>query len=172
MNQLFINTTSGADFSFDRKYRYTLWRIWDDTRPYIMFIGLNPSTANEDQPDPTIRSCTRITKVLGYGGFYMLNCFPFISAYPEILEKEYRRPGSMLHNQNSDFKIQTIGKNAAKIIFAWGNFDIVRTTGRDVELCTYFPNAVCLAKNKNGSPKHPLYVSSKNLNLVAYNEII
>lgn len=59
----------GADFSNDRKYRYALWRIWDRTKPLVMFIGLNPSTANETENDPTIKSVGRISKNNGYGGF-------------------------------------------------------------------------------------------------------
>ena len=64
---------SGAEFSEDRKYRFCLFRIWDRNLPLVMFIGLNPSTANETDSDPTIRSCGRIAKANGYGGFYMMN---------------------------------------------------------------------------------------------------
>jgi len=64
---------SGAEFSECRKYRYALWRIWDKSKPLVMFIGLNPSTANENVDDPTIRSVCRMTKNNGYGGVYMMN---------------------------------------------------------------------------------------------------
>ena len=49
-----ITTESGALFSRDKKYRYALWRVWDFDSPSVMFIGLNPSTANEKVNDPTI----------------------------------------------------------------------------------------------------------------------
>ena len=45
-------------FSECRQYRYTLWREWDLLNSnYAMFIGLNPSTADEWKDDPTIRRC-------------------------------------------------------------------------------------------------------------------
>ena len=55
---------NGADFSPDRKHRYSLWRIWDRSKPLVMFIGLNPSTANESDNDPTIRSVCRIPGIM------------------------------------------------------------------------------------------------------------
>lgn len=145
---------SGADFSNDRKYRYSLWRIWDKTKPLVMFIGLNPSTANESENDPTIRSCARIAEANGYGGFYMMNCWAYIATIPSLLKIN---PMSEEWNNN----LLTINASKCKtIVFAWGSFDIVREFGRDVELNEMFPNAMALSINKNGSPKHPLYCKS------------
>lgn len=48
---------TSAYFSKDRVYRYDLWRQWDASRGYAMFVGLNPSTADEDNDDPTVRRC-------------------------------------------------------------------------------------------------------------------
>src|SRR5688500_9378076 len=70
----------GADFSKCRNYRYCLYRFWDFSKPKVMCIGLNPSTANGETDDPTIRDLTRITQHLGYGGFYMMNLFAFVSS--------------------------------------------------------------------------------------------
>ena len=44
-----------AFLSEDRMYRYGLSRVWDKSRPYVLYIGLNPSTADENKDDPTIR---------------------------------------------------------------------------------------------------------------------
>ena len=46
-----------AKFSGCRTYRYALWRVWDQSNPYVMFIGLNPSTADETEDDPTVIRC-------------------------------------------------------------------------------------------------------------------
>lgn len=154
MSDLF-GTDSGASFSDDRKHRFALWRIWNESLPFVMFIGLNPSTANESDNDPTIRSVCRIAKNNGYGGVYMMNCFSFVSTDPKgIINNHY----SLRWN---DYMLSTIAYKCQDVVFAWGNFDIVRETGRDKELCEMFPNALALQINKNGSPKHPLYVSSK-----------
>lgn len=58
----------GAMFSKCRKYRYVLWRIWDDDKPRVMFIGLNPSIAGAIIDDPTIRKVIGFAKRWGFGG--------------------------------------------------------------------------------------------------------
>lgn len=146
----------GAEFSSDRAYRFALWRIWDTASPLVMFIGLNPSSANEIKPDPTILSVTRISKFNGFGGFYMMNCFPYVSTDPDALNQLDQMP------LNNSWLLQVAAKCKA-VVFAWGNFTIVRKSGRDIELASMFPGAFCLGVNDNGSPKHPLFQKSKTL---------
>lgn len=52
----------GAELSLDRIYRYALYRTWDESLPKVMFVGLNPSTADEFSDDPTIRRCLNFQK--------------------------------------------------------------------------------------------------------------
>ena len=66
---------SDAYFSKDRIYRYALWRIWNHNLPKVVFIGLNPSTADEIEDDPTIRRCMSYADNWGYGGYIMGNIF-------------------------------------------------------------------------------------------------
>jgi len=141
----------GAHFSECRKYRYALWRIWDHSKPLLMFVGLNPSTANEHGDDPTIRKVKAFANRLGYGGVYMMNCFPFVSTNPEKL----RDVGNTSEN---DEWLQKVGLICSDVIFAWGAFAVVRDTNRDRQLTDMFPGAKALVINKDGSPRHPLYV--------------
>ncbi len=141
----------GATFSNSGEHRYALWRIWDDSKPMVMVIGLNPSTANADNDDPTIRSVVRISKNLGYGGVYMMNCWPYISTDPSRL---------LISPLDTEINNRYLAETAIKckdVIFAWGNFEVVRKHRRDEELKNMFPEALALQVNKNGSPKHPLY---------------
>ena len=78
---------SDAFFSKDRIYRYALWRIWDYDLPKVLFIGLNPSTADEFKNDPTIRRCMRYSYDWGYGGYIMGNIFGYRSTDPRNLKK-------------------------------------------------------------------------------------
>ena len=64
MNQNLLNY--GAKFSKCRKYRYTLWRTWNVKKPKVMFLGLNPSTADEINNDPTVTRCINYSKLWGY----------------------------------------------------------------------------------------------------------
>ncbi|MBS1915687.1 MAG: DUF1643 domain-containing protein [Bacteroidetes bacterium] len=159
MNELFENTKSGAHFSEDRKYRYALWRIWDESKPLVMFIGLNPSTANESDNDPTIRRVISIAKHNGFGGVYMMNCFPLVSTNPDVLDEFYNTKQHESEDlQNMNFLLQT-AKRCKEIVFAWGNFEVVKTRAEGIS--GYFKQAKALHINKNGSPKHPLYCKTE-----------
>lgn len=144
--------TSGAEFSKCGKYRYQLWRIWDTTKPLVMFIGLNPSTANDTTDDPTIRRVKSLTASWGFGGFYMMNLFPFITPYPEELETADHQL------QEYDQLLLQISSRCIKVIFAWGSFKVAQERAETV--IRMFPHAECLQINKDGSPKHPLYCKS------------
>lgn len=151
----------GASFSKCRKYRYALWRIWDSSKPLVMFIGLNPSTANEHENDPTIRSVERISRHNGYGGFYMMNCFPYVSTDPSQLY-------ACSHSVYNEEWLKEVSQKCKDVVFAWGNFEVVKKLGVDYILSRLFPNAKALHINKNGSPKHPLYCKS-DTKLVKWN---
>lgn len=155
MNNLFNYIEIGAAFSPCRKYRFALWRIWDNSKPLVMFIGLNPSTANETKADATIRSVIRISKFNGYGGFYMMNCFPFVTEDPDklIIDKD-----SHLENMEWLFNIRDKCKD---VVFAWGNFKIVTVQRMDIYMVGWFPNSKVIGYNANGSPKHPLFIKGK-----------
>lgn len=141
-------SSSGAEFSSDRKYRYALWRIWDD-RPLVMVIGLNPSTANESKNDPTIEKVIKVASRNGFGGVYMMNLFGIVSKDPEILKSDSNPIG------DNDKFLEEISAVCEKVVFAWGNFKEARE--RALQVVANFNEALCFKQNKNGSPKHPLY---------------
>jgi len=143
---------SGANFSKCRKYRYLLWRIWDDSKPLVAFVGLNPSTADENAPDPTITRVINFAKSWGFGGVYMMNLFPYVTADPDkLIECEAADIAC------NDYLVRECGAKCGKIIFAWGNFKQV-TPERTKFFIEQFPNGEALVLNSNYSPRHPLYV--------------
>lgn len=144
---------SGAEFSSCRKYRYALWRIWNSELPLVAFIGLNPSKANEIETDRTVSTVMEYAKRWGKGGFYMMNCFAFVSTKPELLVTS--DPAHEMINQN---RLQEVGEKCDLIIFAWGAFKIVKEKGMDTMLSKIFPEAKALRINNDGSPHHPLYL--------------
>ena len=153
---------SYAIFSECGKYRFVLARAWDLNKPRIMFIGLNPSTANAEKDDPTIRRVKTIAKNLGYGGVFMLNCFPYVSTDPTYLDDFGK-------DEENEMWLLDIAGYCSETVFAWGNFPIVVKAGKLTKMCGMFPNAKALHINKNGSPKHPLYVKS-DTQLVTFNK--
>jgi len=151
---------NGAEFSKDRNYRYALWRIWNEGRPLVMFIGLNPSTANEFKPDPTIRNVMKIADANGYGGFYMMNLFAFVASKPAILEGADDPMGDNAH------WLEKIAIQCDAICFAWGAFGDAkkrrRIRARAEMVKIAFPGAYCLTKTKSGEPGHPLFLPANS----------
>jgi hypothetical protein len=142
--------TGGAKFDVSGKYRYMLWRIWDEEKPFIAFIGLNPSKADSDNDDPTIRRVKKFAYDWGYGGVFMLNLFALVTPYPKEL-KECEDPIA-----DNDKYLREITKRCKDVLFCWGNFPEAKERARDV--IKMFPDAMALIVNKDGTPRHPLYV--------------
>ena len=141
-----------AILSADRKYRYVLTRIWDEKKPTVVFIGLNPSTADEEVDDETIRKCIGYAKRWGYGKLIMVNLFAFRSTDPSMLKRVEDPVGP-----DNDSYIQKCVSESNLVIACWGKHG--KLLNRDKALMGSLPNLVCLKRNKNGTPHHPLYLS-------------
>jgi hypothetical protein len=139
-----------AKFSDCRQYRYALWRIWDESKPYAMFIGLNPSTADETEDDPTIKRCINFAKEWGYGGLCMANLFAYRATDPSNMFAAQNPIGPQ-----NDFWLENLTKEAGIIVAAWGNDG--SHLGRSKAVLALIPNLHCLKVNKSGEPAHPLY---------------
>ena len=143
-----FDNNSGAEFSPCGKYRYKLWRIWDEALPKVMCIGLNPSTANSTKPDPTITNLTKMLRKLGYGGFYMMNLFAWISSKPEDL---LTCENALGENEN---KLKEVEAICDDVIVCWGNFK--QADKRIASVLPNYPNAKCFGITQSGKPFHPL----------------
>jgi hypothetical protein len=146
---LFDDISSGAEFSRNRKYRYALWRIWDKDKPLIMWIGLNPSYADESMDDRTINRIKQFSHDWGFGGCYMTNLYAFITPYPDELVKCKDPEGE------NDLWLERISQKCERIVFCWGSHRMAREKGLLVAE-TY--RGYTLGTNSDNSPRHPLYV--------------
>ena len=139
-------------FSVSRHFRYTLWREWDVlNRDYAMFIGLNPSTADETLDDPTIRRCSGFAKSWGYGALCMTNLFAFRATNPRTMMGHTKPVG-----EENDKWIVRCAREAGIVVAAWGTRG--QFMARDKEVGGLLDELHCLGKTKDGSPRHPLYV--------------
>lgn len=147
-------------FSPDRKYRYTLWRVWEPNKQYCMFIGLNPSKADEIVNDNTVRRCINYSKDWGYGALCMTNIFAWRETKAELmlLEKE------PIGKENNKYLLEC-AKNAGIVIAAWGNHGKHLNRGNYVK--SMIPNLHCLKISNEGNPWHPLYLK-KDLKPIKY----
>ena len=143
---------STAAFSPCRTYRYSLWRRWGTPEQgYAMFIGLNPSTADEVEDDPTIRRCVQFAKDWGYGALCMTNIFAFRATDPAVMKAHAAPTGP-----DTDATLVELAKNAGVVVAAWGNHG--NHCARDRQVIALLPNLHCLKVTKAGQPSHPLYL--------------
>ena len=145
---------SGAVFSDCRKFRYALWRMWDEDTPLVMIIGLNPSTANEKVNAPTITRCISFACSWGYGGVCVTNLFGFRATAPTEL-KSYHDP----IGKENDAWVHEMAKEAAIKVAAWGNHG--KFLNRSVEFLSSLDQLHCIKMNKSGEPAHPLYLKAE-----------
>ncbi len=126
----------GAELSPCQKYRYALWRRWSATPEtnLLVFIGLNPSTADAINDDPTIRRCIGFAKSFGFGGVMMLNAYAFRATKPALMKKAADPNGPL-----NDETLRQYGNAAAMVIAAWGNHcphdrqeSVIKLIGRDI----------------------------------------
>ena len=144
---------SNASFSRCRTYRYSLMRVWAPEHPLVMFIGLNPSTADERQDDATVRRCIGFAKRWGFGGLVLTNLFAYRSRDPKILAELDDPVGP-----DNDHWIVRNRRRAETVVAAWGIHGSLLERDRDV--LSKISKAQCLGKTKCGSPRHPLYLAS------------
>ncbi|WP_276968362.1 DUF1643 domain-containing protein, partial [Metallibacterium scheffleri] len=114
-------------------------------------VGLNPSTADETQDDPTIRRCVGFAKAWGYQALCMVNLFAFRATRPDDMLAAADPVGP-----DNDAHLRALSGEAGVIVAAWGALGTHR--GRDVEVCALLPALHCLTLTKGGQPGHPLYL--------------
>lgn len=144
-----------AAFDPTRRYRYTLKRIWAAERRNVAWIGLNPSTADERQLDPTLRRVLGYSQAWGYGSFTMLNLFAYRATDP----MQMRRAFDPIGPDNNDHIVHEIHV-ASAVIACWGSHGDFLSRGAEVKemiqregIPLYY-----LSLTKAGNPGHPLYL--------------
>ena len=141
-----------------KKYRYRLTREWADG-PLLVFVMLNPSTADADIDDPTIRRCVGFAKRECYQGIEVVNLFAFRSTNPKYLKTVDNPYG---HGNFDALGGAILGASLTQshVICAWGAHPIAINAGKaliDRAKKAKVP-LFCLGRTQRGFPRHPLYV--------------
>ena len=150
-----------AEFDSSEKFRYTLTRRWSE-EPMCCFIGLNPSTADAQVEDNTVRRCRIYAQDWGFGGLLMLNLFAFRATNPKEMFKAKMRGVDIIGGERNWYAglQSTIGRfQPGLVIAAWG-IDGGERGFKALE-CIRSPKGELhvLGWNKDKSPKHPLYLA-------------
>ncbi len=158
-----IASEDGAIFSHCRQYRYGLWRTWDAGIKKALFVGLNPSSADENRNDPTIRRLIGFSRSWGYGGIMAGNLFGWRTPFPKQLWGVNHPIGA----QNDQW-LKWMGRHAGIILACWGNggAGVDKTAyARRISIVRHLLPAplYCLGLTKQGQPRHPLYLKKETL---------
>ena len=153
--QMMAADTAGATLSPCATYRYNLWRAWDPSKERVLWVMLNPSTADASQNDPTIRRCIGFSMAWGFGSLEVVNLFALRATDPNQLSRH-----GLEHaiGPDNDRYIQEAMKRSTMIVCAWGSHKAAGYRSGSVLDLLGRHTVMVLGKNKNGGPKHPLYI--------------
>lgn len=165
---------AGADMSECGRFRFSLFREWRDmmdseTRS-ILFIGLNPSMAEANVDDPTCRREVEFARDWGFTRYSKANVIPYRATSPKDLSHvadmdEDEWDGAVRRNVG---EIRRLAADSGKVVLAYG-----RLPANAPDRCIHALNDAldaaeeavaeseslfCFGLNKDGSPKHPLYL--------------
>lgn len=149
INKYIINTDNSARFVLG----------FDNSNPLIV-IGVNPSTADDNKPDATIRRIIGYTQRNGFDGFLMLNVYPQRATLPRNLSKEC---DTELHKQNVQHITQLLSTHSRPtILAAFGDTILIRPYLKSCFADIVFsvlelkPNWLQIGNpTKKGNPRHP-----------------
>lgn len=150
-------------------YRYTLGRRWAPGGRTLAIIMMNPSTADADEDDATIRKCRRVAKHNGYSAIEVVNLFAYRATDP----KKLRAAGFPIGEQNDAIIMHTAGL-ADAVCVAWGALAAGLRRPDDVmamlqQLRRPVP-ILCMATTRSGYPQHPLFLPGST-ELQEYNHV-
>ena len=145
----------GAVLSADGLYRYRLWRIWDDLRPLMVWVMLNPSTADADVDDPTIRKCMSFAKAHRHGGIIVVNLFAWRATDPKALPT-VTDPIGPENDEHIHWAVKA--PLMATVVAAWGanKFAAKRAARVKTMIRGYGRPLHCF--RQTATPWHPLYL--------------
>lgn len=145
-----------------RQYRYSLVRTWLDgwqkSEGRIAWVMLNPSTADADKDDPTVKRVIHFSKIWGFGSLVVVNLFAFRATMPSVMKAADDPIGP-----DNDRHIAEECANANRVIVAWGTNGTYLDRGKQVlEMLSNMNIKVkSFRLTKNRQPRHPLYVSKQ-----------
>ncbi len=162
-----IYSERSAVLSNDGRFRYRLVRRWS-VAPAATFVMLNPSTADADLDDPTIRRCEGFARSWGHGGIVVVNLFAFRATDPRDLVNAMHAGEDVVGPENDTFLRDAV-TGSSLTVAAWGTRG--RLAGRDTAVVSLIQGLgvalTALRVSKDGLPVHPLYLPA-NLKPIPY----
>jgi hypothetical protein len=140
----------------DGAYRYSLWRRVGQSRRRVLFVMLNPSTADARADDPTIRRCMGFARTWGYGELEVCNLFAYRTPHPRVL---LGAPDPI--GPDNDRHLAAAVERASRVVVAWGVIGMRSPRAGAVLALLREARVLCLGRTRGGAPRHPLYVPAR-----------
>jgi hypothetical protein len=132
-------------------YRYRLGRRWASGR-VLLYVMLNPSTADAQEDDATIRRCIGFAQAEGFGALEVVNLFAYRTPYPAALKGHGFPVGP---ENDSHITLAAMGSHA--VCVAWGaQPDALPRIQVVMPLLWAHHEPQCLAITRSGFPAHPV----------------
>lgn len=146
-------TSGSAVLSRCGRYRYRLTRTWAPGRPAATFIMLNPSTADADRDDATIRRCLDFAARWGCGRLVVVNLFAWRSPRPADLLTAPDPVGP-----DNDTHLAQAATAGGPLVAAWGAHRLAPARAQHLVRMPGMQRLTALAVTRSGQPRHPLYL--------------
>jgi hypothetical protein len=150
--------------SEDGKYRYHLYRkLADGDRRIATFIMLNPSTADHEIDDPTVRKCIGFCRRWRCGELHVVNLFAIRATRPAEMKLAADPVGpeniGWVKRAVSTVNATNDSDQRNAVICAWGTHGSY--LDQDMAVLSSIQSAckpMALGFTRDGHPRHPLYV--------------
>jgi hypothetical protein len=143
---------SCASISEDGVYRWELRRRWATDGEVLLWVMLNPSTADGKRDDPTIRRCVDFSRRWGFAGLIIANLFSLRAKHPSEIGRHASPVG-----EKTDETLRAASIEAQVTVAAWGAYAAAQKRS-SVVVNLLESELVCLGQTRTGAPRHPLYV--------------
>lgn len=158
MGAVLLPWTGRASFDRSGRYRYALLRRWGAGGRRVCFCMLNPSTADAEKNDPTVRRCIGYAQAWGFDELEVVNIFALRSTDPRALYEAEDPVGP-----GNDRAIGRAARRAEMVVAAWGHHGLLGGRGRSVVRLVRGArrdgDVRCLGMTQCGEPRHPLYLA-------------
>lgn len=149
----------GADLSPCSRYRWRLWRRWDELGDTVAFVALNPSTADGETDDPTLAKLVRYGRAWGYGALVLVNLYPWRATDPRDLWKAEDAGEDVEGDVSGIYLALDAAEDSRLVVACWGAAERAQARGDQMARALLDVGSVhCFTTTKSGAPGHPLYL--------------
>ncbi len=150
-----VGVQRSAVFSPCGNYRYSLTRVWDDTKPRVCFLMQNPSVADDREDDPTVKKCIGFARRWGFGSIVVVNIRAFVATDPTDVGCAAARGMDTVGPDNARYVRDAISQCMSLVVACGGDESMLDAARETLAGCDVAAEISCIGYTKDDVPKHP-----------------